>query len=754
MPNYTHDRPTVGALPGWSPYGLSTHDRYLISVFRGIQSAARDRRCHLLLACGAGRVIDPGGIHPAWPVVSPDSDFVPVGPWNTDGLIVFAPLLNEARSLYLRQLITEGHPVLFVATGESDPSVAADNEGGIRQALAHLVEHGHRRIAFIAGDPADRGDSEYRLRAFRSFVAEYGLEADPRLIAHGRHTRTGGYAALREILDSGAEFTAVMASDDVSAIGAMRAIQEAGLRIPRDVAVIGFDDQPDAVAQVPPLASVHIPLAEIGCRALELMLDHIEGRTRLESNRVSTRLVPRQSCGCLPGTLLSAANGGPLLRPGRIGSPRTSDERNRRAKQRLVDEMVAALPTEARHPDADWPCRLCARLVEAFAAGLDSGDTAQFQTTLMELLQEVELVDDDAHAWQEIISVLRRKMTRLPKKWTRSKTRRYAEDLLHQARAAISESTQRQDHRHRYQENATADRVSVLTARLSASLDEHQAVEILAEHLPELDIRHARVALFEPAGNDAVAWSAVIGAGSSPESASRRFPSRQFPPPGLYPPGELLSLALLPLVFQDEALGYVAFDAGNLEPCAAIARQLAAAFKSARLHAQVIELSLTDSLTGLRNRRYFELFLKNEVERCRRSMRGLAVIMIDLDHFKKYNDAFGHLAGDEALQHVARCLLDACRKMDVVARYGGEEFAIILPESDADGASVVAENIRTAVAGIALKRSLTVSLGVAAARGNQCETESLVRRADRALYEAKRTGRNRMYVFQDWMLEP
>src|SRR5713226_5013227 len=162
----TRDRPTVGILLGSSILAGKLPDRYLASVLRSIQSAARLKACHLLLACGLGRVMDPDGIHPAWPTASPDSDFVPVGPWNADGLIVFAPLRHEARSLYLKALRDQGYPVLFIATGEGEPMISADNESGIRQAIAHLMDHGHRRIAFIAGDPHDKGDSESRLSAY------------------------------------------------------------------------------------------------------------------------------------------------------------------------------------------------------------------------------------------------------------------------------------------------------------------------------------------------------------------------------------------------------------------------------------------------------------------------------------------------------------------------------------------------------------------------------------------------------------
>ena len=757
-------KPTIGVLPGWSAYEGDTPDRYLGLVFSGIQSAARVRGCNLLLAWDVGHLessrsnpsSDVNNIRshrqalPTWPVVAPDSDFVPVGPWNTDGLIVLAPLLNETRSLYLQEVSSQGHPVLFIALGENGPTIAADNADGIRQAVTHLVNHGHRRIAFIAGDPADPGDSAIRLAAYRAAIREYGLEDDQNLIHYGRHNLIGGYAALREILSSGVEFTAVLASDDVSAIGSMQALKEAGLKIPHDVAIIGFDDQPDAIAQVPPLASVHVPLTEIGYQALECMLDHIEEHTPLRSIKISTWLMPRQSCGCLPEAVLTASDSGSWLRPVYPHSSRKHIEYNPNIARQLVDEMITRIPESELRSDRDWAQRLCTRLVEAFATCLQNGNSTIFRSVLLETIQEIELVEGDIHTWQDIISVLRLKAALLPNTWSRSETRQQAEDMLHQFRVAISESVHREIWRHQYKEDATAYRLSMLTSRLSATLDERQAVDVLAEYLPKVGIRHASVILFQREGDDPVAWSTVVDTSSGIDPITRRFSSRTFPPPDLYPTDELLNIVLLPLVFQNEALGYVAFEASDLQACATIARQLAVTLKSARLHTQVVELSLTDSLTNLHNRRYFEIFLKSELERSRRFMRGLSIIMLDLDNLKYYNDNFGHPAGDEALQIMARCFQDELRKMDVVTRLGGDEFAFILPETGEDGAIEVSEKIRSKVAGLTSARMpLTISLGVAVLQGMEDEAENLVNKADLALYQAKRRGRNRVCVYRN-----
>jgi diguanylate cyclase (GGDEF)-like protein len=745
--DYTRKRPTIGILPGWAAAGEDKPDRYLISVVQGIQAAARARTCNLLLAWGMGRGVEPYEEVPAWPVVSPDTDFVPVGPWNTDGLIVFAPLLNESRSRYLQQVISEGHPVLFIGTGENGPSVQADNKLGVHQAIAHLVEHGHSRIAIIAGDPQDAGDSKDRLAAYLSATAINNLEADSRLIEYGNHDFDEAGLAIKRILASGVEFTAVLASDDNSAFGVMRALKEMGLRIPQDIAVMGFDDQPDGIAQIPSLSSVHVPLHEIGQKALELMVDQIEGRKTLSSHSLSTKLALRQSCGCLPDILLSSEGRSSISRDLTVSSQVSAERKS--TIQEITEAMFVSLFEGSSKLDEDRKRRLCSNLLEGFSVSLNKKDASCFSQKLMEFLYEVETADEDIHLWQEPISIMWRDMKRLPVDWKEPEREQLAEELLHQARVAISDSARRQYYRYKYQLDSRNYLINELNARLSAINNKNKVIELLAEFLPQIGIRYSLVALFEPEGEDCVARSVLIGTSPDSMPESCRFPSRQFPPSGAFPAEQLLNLVLLPLVFQKESLGYVAFEATDLVPCSIITRHLAATFNSSQLHDQVVELSLTDALTGLRNRRYFDLSLKNEIDRSQRFVRGLAIIILDIDHFKNYNDTFGHLAGDEALKVVAQSLKDNRRKADVVARIGGEEFAVILPETDLAGALDVADKLRISVANhTVLQRPITVSLGVSELQDKASTFELLIEQADKALYEAKRSGRNRVCAFE------
>lgn len=157
-------------------------------------------------------------------------------------------------------------------------------------------------------------------------------------------------------------------------------------------------------------------------------------------------------------------------------------------------------------------------------------------------------------------------------------------------------------------------------------------------------------------------------------------------------------------------------------------------------------LAFVDGLTGLHNRRWLDQAFRRQVERGLRDTRQLAILMIDIDHFKRFNDTYGHVAGDRSLRAVAMTLHENIRPGDLLARYGGEEFAVLLPEADRDQALIIAERLRRAVAEpknpeTALLPQLSISLGEAQLRPGDT-LEQLMERADAALYCAKTAGRN------------
>jgi diguanylate cyclase (GGDEF)-like protein len=248
--------------------------------------------------------------------------------------------------------------------------------------------------------------------------------------------------------------------------------------------------------------------------------------------------------------------------------------------------------------------------------------------------------------------------------------------------------------------------------------------------------------------------------------------------------GEAGGRIVVPLLIRDRVEGYIeAVDAGarcfaedEVELVQILANQAAVALQNGRLYETLKLQAITDGLTGLYNHRYFYERLEEEVAKSKRYGAPLSLLMLDLDDFKSFNDAYGHPAGDQVLRQIADILHRQLRRqIDVVARYGGEEFAVILPSTplagaqavgdrlqrqvsvcveDEDGAAeLVGERIRAHVAKALFgddgerEVSVTVSIGVATFPDNASDAEGLVRAADKALYLAKRLGKNRVEIF-------
>jgi diguanylate cyclase (GGDEF)-like protein len=189
------------------------------------------------------------------------------------------------------------------------------------------------------------------------------------------------------------------------------------------------------------------------------------------------------------------------------------------------------------------------------------------------------------------------------------------------------------------------------------------------------------------------------------------------------------------------------FGAQDVQALESVADILATALQNSIYVEKVRQLASRDGLTGMLNRRAFEERIVEEITRADRYGGNLAILMIDIDHFKAVNDEFGHLLGDEVLKHAATIFSHQLRKVDLVCRFGGEEFAIILPSTNLESASAVAEKLRRAFfthvfSGVS--RPITVSIGVAAFPEHGTQRDTLVHSADKALYQAKLDGRNRI----------
>jgi len=218
---------------------------------------------------------------------------------------------------------------------------------------------------------------------------------------------------------------------------------------------------------------------------------------------------------------------------------------------------------------------------------------------------------------------------------------------------------------------------------------------------------------------------------------------------------ESISRMSIPLISFGQTLGILslhsaeknAFQECDPQALEAVADICASAIQNAHYVERIRQLSYLDGLTGIFNRRFFEMRLAEEMERARRASGGMALIMTDIDQFKKLNDEFGHLLGDEVLRQVSSLFHQQLRKIDVVCRFGGEEFVILLASTNAQHAIGVAEKLRKLVQAWqfpGVPRTVTISAGVAAFPEHGTTRDELVHAADMGLYAAKQSGRNRV----------
>ena len=225
-------------------------------------------------------------------------------------------------------------------------------------------------------------------------------------------------------------------------------------------------------------------------------------------------------------------------------------------------------------------------------------------------------------------------------------------------------------------------------------------------------------------------------------------------------------IGIFPLITEKEILGCIVAHStidkltpDDIEYINQLTKQSSITIERANTYAEILKHATLDALTGLNNRRQFEIRLKQEYASATRQKHSLCAMMVDIDFFKSINDTYGHATGDKVLKTVAKIIKEQLREYDIPSRYGGEEFCILLPQTKIEEANIVAQRLRAAVEKTTIETfidktsqnkniSVTISLGLSQLNNNDT-AEDLYKRADKALYEAKERGRNRVVVYEE-----
>ncbi len=272
----------IGLVLGVGQERLSA-DAFLLAFLQGV-TASVHRRGYLLM------------LQLAEDVPSHEAYVRLIREQQIDGLILSGPRLDDP---LLPQLEEEGFPMILHGRlpGRRIPQVDVDNRAGGFQATNHLLNLGHRRIAFISNAPLSYSSAQERLKGYQDALLSHHVPLDDHLVRTATFMPETGRAAMEELLALSERPTAVFAASDVVAIGAMSAIQSAGLRIPDDIAVVGFDDILLAAHTIPPLTTVRVPAYGLGWTSAEVLISLIEGEDEVPSVLLETELVIRESCG-------------------------------------------------------------------------------------------------------------------------------------------------------------------------------------------------------------------------------------------------------------------------------------------------------------------------------------------------------------------------------------------------------------------------------------------------------------------------
>lgn len=685
-------------------------------------------------------------------VVDPPDLGQPIALQHLSGVIV---IINAVNAGYLTALQDVGLAIAVIGhefPGLSCPVVTSDNHSGVRAAVAHLVEHGHRRIAFAGYLGAD--DIRRRHDAYRQTLLDHGITPDPRLLFEcDENQQEAGERAARDMIADGLPSTAVVAGTDANAMGILQTLTAAGHELPRDQAVVGFDDIQAAAHTTPRLSTVKQSFLGLGATAVDAVMAQIRGDREVPRyHHVPTALVLRESCGCSGGapgvratTELEPAAPS-ALPPGR--SALSHDVAGMvRAARAIGDAQVIASAEDAR----------------AAVAGLPDHDDTEALVAVVQRIQALAtrvtaasagLPDDVATA-----------------------------QLAERVRATLLKLT-------RQQEDARFDDATYLQTTLSRQFE--VSMELLRSH--EEDPRRLRwlertsvdagcLAFWRP-GESAKGTDATLDiAGMFFRGRPQQSTLGQTQHVSAFPPAELLSLSekradglviVVPVKVSSSDWGLLAIaDAVETrvgtgrEPVSqwgallVFALDYQSVLRELREQEEKLRVAaLYDHLTGLPNRNLFLDRLRQAILRTRRGPNPsrFGVLFCDLDGFKVINDSMGHSAGDQVLVQVAQRLSGLLRESDTAARYGGDEFLVLLEDIDASySPTMVAERLHAA-----LSRPfhldgqdvvISASIGITVSNPRYTDAEELLRDADIAMYSAKSRRKGSHAIFDVEMHE-
>jgi DNA-binding LacI/PurR family transcriptional regulator/C4-dicarboxylate-specific signal transduction histidine kinase len=553
---------------------------YQQAVLGGIVDTAAQRDCNLLCFAG-GALKSPN----RWGL---ERNFIYdlAGPETVDAVMVMAGSVGHAVGAEgIRQFCEKYRPLPMCSIAlevPNVPSVLVDNARGMYDAILHLImHHGFHRLAFIRG-PETNDEAQRRFGVYREVLDQHSIAFDPDLVFIGDFMRESGVAAVHALCAARPlPFDAILAASDIMALGALDALAELGIRVPGDVAVVGFDDVVEARFASPPLTTVRQPLYEQGARAIESVIEQLRGLKSPLRSTLLTEIVLRRSCGCFSQSAMAYQDS--LIPFERLPAVHTVEQ-----VRPLALSAMQHAARGLRVTGFDWN----ARLFDALAADIEGAASSKFLAELEELLHMDIAKGSDASAWHDVITALRGQL--LPCLPMQESARSIAENLLQHARLLVTSTVERLQVQHRLEAEQWVRVLSETNEAVITTFDTTALTRSVIDQLPRLGIPSCYLALFEEGSEEQIARLILAYESGVPLALplpGQTFAARHLLPPGLFPKPRRASFIVEPLFFRQQRLGYALFEMGPRQGIVyeALRDQISAALKGAMLVQEVVE---------------------------------------------------------------------------------------------------------------------------------------------------------------------
>ncbi|MBN2440408.1 MAG: substrate-binding domain-containing protein [Spirochaetales bacterium] len=504
---------------------------------------------------------------------------------NVDGLVAISGSLgNHIGIEYLKKFFLRYKPIPIVSVGvilQGFPSVLVDNTKGIRDILTHLIaDHGFKKIAFIRG-PECNPEAERRFQVYKDILEEHTIEYDPRLVAPGDFIRSTGTKAISLLLDERkVKFDALMGANDYMAIYAMKALQNRGIRVPQDIAIVGFDDIKESFGVLPSLTTVRQPLYEVGKQAASILVAKLKGEQVPETLVLPTQLIIRRSCGCFLHS--SEENIISMLCDTSKKNSELSSSSLQEIERDLVEIMEKNLSFSREQVDVkNWVTMLIQALMKAKKEQYGS----HFLFALEDFISVTTKMGIQALSIDIIISAL---FSRILKALPSNKEADWVDALWKQSLIFIGEVAERIQAYYR----ANAEEQSVILHKINQALitnfNMKRLKKVLVKDLPELGIKSCYLSLYENRkrrNNARLVFAYDEKDNFDFTSENLKFQANELVPGCIKREQGSFAFIVMPLYFKTEQLGFVLFEIGPISGTVyeTLASQLSSALKGAKL---------------------------------------------------------------------------------------------------------------------------------------------------------------------------